>query len=145
MQSCALASRPPSRPGGRFRHRAHFAVTRGALSRLAPSLAVEKAVRDLLPIKCMLQKAGIQYSLLYPVTLCILLDGKPHIFKSLTQANQFTHQKIYQYSQSKANLQQREDRLGMRLGPRFGLQFVFRAAGARLGPFFLPILHEALD
>ncbi|KAJ1113503.1 hypothetical protein NDU88_001745 [Pleurodeles waltl] len=37
MQSCALASRPPSRPGGRFRHRAHFAVTRGALSRLAPS------------------------------------------------------------------------------------------------------------
>ncbi|KAJ1103746.1 hypothetical protein NDU88_001167 [Pleurodeles waltl] len=37
MQSCAQASRPPSRPGGRFRHRAHFAVTRGALSRLAPS------------------------------------------------------------------------------------------------------------
>ncbi|KAJ1175904.1 hypothetical protein NDU88_001189 [Pleurodeles waltl] len=37
MQSWAQASRPPSRPGGRFRHRAHFAVTRGALSRLAPS------------------------------------------------------------------------------------------------------------
>ncbi|KAJ1113311.1 hypothetical protein NDU88_001559 [Pleurodeles waltl] len=41
MQSCALASRPPSRPGGRFRHRAHFAVTRGALSRLAPSWSDE--------------------------------------------------------------------------------------------------------
>ncbi|KAJ1142054.1 hypothetical protein NDU88_008382 [Pleurodeles waltl] len=40
MQSCAQASLPPSRPGGRFRHRAHFAVTRGALSRLAPSYTI---------------------------------------------------------------------------------------------------------
>ncbi|KAJ1138958.1 hypothetical protein NDU88_005337 [Pleurodeles waltl] len=46
MQSFAQASRPPSRPGGRFRHRAHFAVTRGALSRLAPSCRPESRLRS---------------------------------------------------------------------------------------------------